>query len=185
MAQELRRSKQCYDTPMVENEKVAPEGLRPKSLEQQRLEMEVPRRQRHDFAKSKKASRLNLEKISVNATHWIGSIKSLVVHTTLFLGVLSLSFFGFNFDRILLVLTTLLSFEAIYLAIFIQMTVNRNTVQLYEVEKDIEEIQEDVEGISEDIEGIQEDVEEIQEDVEEISEEDGNNDKKKILSPIS
>ncbi len=132
---------------MVENEKVAPEGLA-----------------RHDFAKSKKASRLNLEKISVNATHWIGSIKSLVVHTTLFLGVLSLSFFGFNFDRILLVLTTILSFEAIYLAIFIQMTVNRNTVQLYEVEKDIEGIQEDVEEISEDIEGIQEDMEGISED---------------------
>ncbi len=114
-----------------------------------------------EIIQTKKASRLNLEKISVNATHWIGSIKSLVVHTTLFVGVLSLSFFGFNFDRILLVLTTLLSFEAIYLAIFIQMTVNRNTVQLYEVEKDIEEIQEDVEEISEDIEGIQEYVEEI------------------------
>ncbi len=132
---------------MVENEKVAPEGLA-----------------RHDFAKSKKASRLNLEKISVNATHWIGSIKSLVVHTTLFIGVLSLSFFGFNFDRILLVLTTLLSFEAIYLAIFIQMTVNRNTAQLHGVTKDIEEIQEDVEEISEDIEEIQEDMEEISED---------------------
>ncbi len=120
---------------------------------------------------TEKASRLNLEKISVNATHWIGSIGSLVVHTVIFLGVLSLSFFGFNFDRILLVLTTILSFEAIYLAIFIQMTVNRNTVQLYEVEKDIEEIQEDIEG--------------IQEDVEEISEEDVNNNEKKILSPIS
>ena len=120
-----------------------------------------------------------LEKISANATQWIGSVQSLIVHTVLFIGVFSLSFFGFNFDRILLVLTTLLSFEAIYLAIFIQMTVNRNTVQLFEVEKDIEEIQEDVEEISEDIEGIQEDVEEIsediegiQEDVEEISEED-------------
>ncbi len=114
---------------------------------------------------------LDLEKISINTTHWIGSIASLIVHTVLFVGVLSLYFFGFNFDRILLVLTTVLSFEAIYLAIFIQMTVNRNTVQLYEVEKDIEEIQEDIEG--------------IQEDVEEISEEDGNNDEKKILSPIS
>lgn len=113
-----------------------------------------------------------LEKISANATQWIGSVQSIIVHTVLFIGVFSLSFFGFNFDRILLVLTTLLSFEAIYLAIFIQMTVNRNTVQLFEVEKDIEEIQEDVEEISEDIEDIQEDVEEIQEDVEEISEED-------------
>ncbi len=139
----------------------------------------------------KKISLRNLEKISVNATHWIGSIESLIVHTVLFLGVLSMSFLGFNFDRILLVLTTLLSFEAIYLAIFIQMTVNRNTVQLYEVEKDIEEILEDVEEISEDIEGIQEDVEEIsedieeiQEDVEEISEDDDANEKEEEVEKV-
>ncbi len=119
---------------------------------------------------TKKESQLNLEKISINATHWIGSIGSLIIHTILFVGVLSLSFFGFNFDRILLILTTILSFEAIYLAIFIQMTVNRNTIQLHEVEKDIEEIQEDVEEISEDIEDIQEDVEEISEDIEDIQE---------------
>ncbi len=121
---------------------------------------------------TKKASRLNLEKISVNATYWIGSIESLIVHTVLFVGVLSLYFLGFNFDRILLVLTTILSFEAIYLAIFIQMTVNRNTVQLHEVEMDIEEIQEDVEEISEDIEEIQEDVEEISEESEEAEKEE-------------
>lgn len=104
-----------------------------------------------------------LEKISANATQWIGSVQSLIVHTVIFIGVFSLSFFGFDFDRILLILTTLLSFEAIYLAIFIQMTVNRNTVQLHEVEKDIEEISEDIED--------------IQEDVEEISEEDGEEEK--------
>ncbi len=138
---------------------------------------------------------LRLEKISVDATKWIGSIESLVVHTTLFAGMFSLSFFGFDVDKILLILTTVLSLEAIYLAIFIQMTVNRNTMQLREVEKDIEEIsediediQEDVEEISEDIEGIQEDVEEIsediediQEDVEEISEEDVEEEKEEEL----
>ncbi len=113
-----------------------------------------------------------LEKISAHATQWIGSVQSLIVHTVLFIGVFSLSFFGFNFDRILLVLTTLLSFEAIYLAIFIQMTVNRNTTQLHEVGQDIEEISEDIEEIQEDVEEISEDIEDIQEDVEEISEED-------------
>lgn len=119
---------------------------------------------------SKKTIKRNLEKASLNTTHWIGSVESLVVHTLIFLAVLSLSLFGFNFDRILLILTTLLSFEAIYLAIFIQMTVNRNTAQLIGVEKDIEDIQEDVEEISEDIEDIQEDVEEISEDIEDIQE---------------
>lgn len=113
---------------------------------------------------------LRLEKISVNATRWIGSIESLVVHTVLFAGMFSLSFFGFDVDKILLVLTTILSLEAIYLAIFIQMTVNRNTMQLREVEKDIEEISEDIEDIQEDVEEISEDIEGIQEDVEEISE---------------
>ncbi len=121
---------------------------------------------------NKETSSLNLEKISFNATHWIGSIHSLVVHTIIFLGVLSLSLFGFNFDRILLILTTLLSFEAIYLAIFIQMTVNRNTAQLQGVGEDIEEISEDIEEIQEDVEEISEDIEEIQEDVEEIQEDE-------------
>src|SRR3989344_509064 len=115
---------------------------------------------------------LRLEKISVNATRWIGSIESLIVHTALFAGMFSLSFFGFDVDKILLVLTTILSLEAIYLAIFIQMTVNRNTMQLREVEKDIEEISEDIEDIQEDVEEISEDIEDIQEDVEEISEDE-------------
>ncbi|MHB1118051.1 MAG: coiled-coil domain-containing protein [Minisyncoccota bacterium] len=111
-----------------------------------------------------------LEKISHNATRWIGSVESLIVHTVLFAGMFSLSFFGFDVDKILLILTTILSLEAIYLAIFIQMTVNRNTIQLREVEKDIEEISEDIEDIQEDVEEISEDIEDIQEDVEEISE---------------
>ncbi len=145
----------CYDASMVKNiKKVALKGLA-----------------RHDSAESKMTPRqINLEKISFNATHWIGSTESLIVHTLLFIGVLSLSLLGFNFDRILLVLTTVLSFEAIYLAIFIQMTVNRNTIQLHEVGKDIEEISEDIEDIQEDVVEISEDIEEIQEDVEEISE---------------
>jgi peptidoglycan hydrolase CwlO-like protein len=70
----------------------------------------------------------------------------------------------------LLVLTTALSLEAIYLAIFIQMTVNANTASLREVEEDIDEIQEDVEELGEDLDEIQEDIGEIQEDVEEMSE---------------
>ena len=109
------------------------------------------------------------EKMSAIATRWIGSVESLVVHTILFVGVFSLAFFGFDFDRILLILTTLLSFEAIYLAIFIQMTVNRNTIQLHEVGKGIGEISEDIEDIQEDVEEISEDIEDIQEGAEEIT----------------
>ncbi len=108
-------------------------------------------------------SKRKLEKSADKATRWIGSTRSLVVHTIIFLGAFSLPLFGVGLDRVLLVLTTILSLEAIYLAIFIQMTVNKNT-------KDIEVIQEDVEDIQEDVDEIQKDVEEIQEDVEDIEE---------------
>lgn len=103
-----------------------------------------------------------------NFTNWIGSKASLVFHTIFFVIMFSLPFFGFELDTVLLFLTTLVSLEAIYLAIFIQMTVNRNTQSLEEVEEDIEEIHEDVEEIQADVDEIQEDVDEIQEDVEEI-----------------
>lgn len=108
-----------------------------------------------------------LEKI----TSWVGSGPSLIAHSALFLTALILSLFGvIEFDRMLLILTTFVSLEAIYLAIFIQMTVNRNTQSLIEVEEDLEEITEDVEDIQENIEELGEDVEDIQENIEEITE---------------
>ena len=57
-------------------------------------------------------------------------------------------------DDVLLILTTAVSLEAIYLAIFIQMTVNRNTAALEAVEDDIEEIAEDVEEVQKDVDEI-------------------------------
>jgi methyl-accepting chemotaxis protein len=113
-----------------------------------------------------------IEYISLRATRWIGSSASLVFHTALFIGSFLFYFLGFDFNRILLVVTTVVSLEAIYLSIFIQMSVNRQDMQLKEVSKDVEDIAEDVGEIQEDIEEIQEDVDEIQEDVEEIHEED-------------
>ena len=115
-----------------------------------------------------------LEEISEKLTNWIGTPLSIVVHTLLFVGIFSLKFAGFDTDQILLVLTTAVSLEAIYLSIFIQMSVNRTKESLASVEKDIDEIQEDVDDIQEDVEDIQEDVEDIQEDVEDLNEEDEN-----------
>lgn len=112
-----------------------------------------------------------LERLAERAAEAIGSVLSLVAHSIFFVGIFSLLFFGFSFDQILLILTTVVSLEAIYLAIFIQMTVNRHSENIEEVREDIEDIQEDVEDISEDIEDIQEDVEEIGEDVEGIQKE--------------
>src|SRR5580704_17268366 len=78
------------------------------------------------------------------AMMWIGSTSSLIVHSFLFAFSFALALFGIALDHILLVVTTVVSLEAIYMAIFIQMAVNRNTHSLKEVEKDIDQIQEDV-----------------------------------------
>lgn len=96
-------------------------------------------------------------------TRWIGSVTSLNVHTVIFAGAFISVLFGAPLDKVLLILTTVVSLEAIYLAIFIQMSVNRQEESLQEVEEDIDEIQEDVDEIQEDIDEIQDDIEDIQE----------------------
>jgi len=111
-----------------------------------------------------------LEKIALAATKWIGSTQSLIVHTLLFLIAFLLVILGVGLDRVLLVLTTIVSLEAIYLSIFIQMSVNRSESRLNEVSEGIEGIQEDVDEIQENVDEIQEDVDEIQEDIGEIQE---------------
>lgn len=119
--------------------------------------------------KDQKPKQSTLEKISLAATAWMGTPQSLIVHTILFAAIFFLYLFGVSFDQILLVLTTAVSLEAIYLSLFIQMTVNRTTKSLEDVQEDVEGIQEDVEDIQEDFEDIQEDVEGLEENVEEIS----------------
>lgn len=103
----------------------------------------------------------------------VGSVSSLLIHSILFSGSFILSIFDIvPWSMMLLVLTTIVSLEAIYLAIFIQMSVNRQARELAEVSEDVDEIQEDIEEISQDVDEIQKDVDEIQEDVEEINEEE-------------
>ena len=123
-----------------------------------------------------------LENTAIRVTRAVGSVWSVIIHTLLFAGAFLLVIFGANVDRVLLILTTIVSLEAIYLSIFIQMSVNRQAKALANVEQDIdeisqdvEEIQEDVEEIAEDMEDIQEDIDEIQENVEELGDEDAKN----------
>jgi low affinity Fe/Cu permease len=106
--------------------------------------------------------------IASKATKWIGSSTSLVLHTIFFTMCFTPLFFGVNIDKILLFLTTIVSLEAIYLAIFIQFTVNKQSAELVEVAKDVDLIQEDIDEIQEDVGEIQEDVGEIEEDLAEI-----------------
>lgn len=116
---------------------------------------------------SKKQER-NVDSFALKSTSYIGSPASLVVHTLFFVGIFALSFFGIAFEQILLILTTLVSLEAIYLAIFIQISVNQQALQLQAVSADVEEIGSDVDEISRDIDEIQEEVEDLAEEVEEI-----------------
>jgi len=111
------------------------------------------------------------EPLTFRFTSWVGSPASLILHTLVFAGFFATVLLGLlALETMLLILTTLVSLEAIYLAIFIQMTVNANTQSLREVEEDIDEIQEDMEEIGEDIDEIQEDVEEMSEDIDELQE---------------
>jgi len=111
-----------------------------------------------------------LETLALSVTQAVGSVWSILIHTALFTGAFVLILLGADIDRVLLVLTTIVSLEAIYLSIFIQMSVNHQGRTIASVEKEIDDIAEDVEGIQEDVEEIAEDVEGIQEDVEEIAE---------------
>ena len=107
-------------------------------------------------------------------TSWVGSVSSLVIHTVVFASSFLLAVSGLvPWSFMLLVLTTVLSLEAIYLAIFIQMTVNRQALELAEVSEDVGDIQEDIQEITQDVGEIQKDVDEIQEDVGEIQEDVG------------
>jgi len=98
-------------------------------------------------------------------TTGVGSVPSLILHTIAFAAFFVAALSGtIGWDTMLLALTTIVSLEAIYLAIFIQMSVNRHTVELAEVSEDVEDIQEDIEEISQDVDEIQKDVEEIQDE---------------------
>ena len=107
-----------------------------------------------------------VQKTALNITHAIGSPTSILIHTIIFALSFLAAVFGYlEWNEMLLILTTILSLEAIYLSLFIQMTVNYTTEAVEDISEDVEEMQEDVGE-------IQEDIDELQEDVEDISEED-------------
>ncbi|HRH31356.1 MAG TPA: hypothetical protein PK950_01695 [Candidatus Paceibacterota bacterium] len=111
-----------------------------------------------------------IDAVSQKMTRWIGSIPSLITHTIIFAFCFIIVLLGAPLDRVLLVLTTIVSLEAIYLAIFIQMSVNKNTADIDVIQEDVEEIAEDIEEMEKDVDEIQKDIDEIQEDVDEIAE---------------
>lgn len=91
--------------------------------------------------------KFTLDTITEIITQWIGTTSSIMIHTIFFIGIFSLLFFGWSLDQILLVLTTVVSLEAIYLALFIQMTVNKANENIEDVEESIEDVEKDIDDI--------------------------------------
>ena len=128
-----------------------------------------------------------VQRFALSVTRAIGSPASIIVHTLIFVASFGLALLGYiEWPTMLLVLTTIVSLEAIYLSIFIQMTINYTTEAIEEVgeiqeemQEDIGEIQEDIEEVQEDVGELQEDIEEVQEDVEEMTEEEAADEKRK------
>lgn len=123
--------------------------------------------------KNKKPNKI--DQLSNWFTHAIGTNTSIAIHTLLFIGIFVLTFLGVSTEEVLLILTTAVSLEAIYLAIFIQMSVNKTTESLAGVEEDIDDIQEDVDSLEENIKDISDDY------IDDVIEE---NDTIKILTTI-
>jgi hypothetical protein len=119
-----------------------------------------------NLEKNQHNNKSSLEGLALKTTRYIGSSTSLILHSIFFVGIFSLQWLNFRFDQIMLILTTVVSLEAIYLSIFIQMTVNHQAHKLAEVSEDVEDISDDVDEISKDIDDIQEDVEELGEEME-------------------
>jgi low affinity Fe/Cu permease len=94
-----------------------------------------------------KKKRSQLEKFSIEATRWIGTTECLVVHTALFFVAFALVPV-IGFDRILNIVTNVVSLEAIYMAIFIQMTVNRHSKHIKNISEDVDDILEDTESLT-------------------------------------
>lgn len=119
----------------------------------------------------KERQKIIMEKGATNITKWVGSTASVSLHTMLFIVSFIIPMLGLvSFERMLLVLTTIVSLEAIYLSIFIQMSINMNNQNIESIQEDIVELGEDIVELGEDIEELGEDIEELGEGIEEIGE---------------
>jgi len=91
---------------------------------------------------------------------WVGTPHSLLIHTIAFIILLCLPLIGVPWYFSLLVLTTAVSLEAIYLSIFIQMGVNRHADEQAQTKKVLTNIEETIDDVQETIEEVQETIEE-------------------------
>lgn len=88
-----------------------------------------------------------LEKISYNFIKCVGNPFSLLIHTLLFGGFFILRYLGIVSNSVLLVLTTAICLEVIYLFIFVYTIVKKNTKSLTDVQGYITEVQQEEEEV--------------------------------------
>jgi F0F1-type ATP synthase membrane subunit b/b' len=114
-----------------------------------------------------------IDTISDRITIWVGSTVSLLIHTIWFLLAFSSHwFFGWGFDFILLVLTTVVSLEAIYISIFIQRAVNQQSIRLHDVEESIDDVEEALDDVEEALDDVEEALDDVEETLSEEEEEE-------------
>lgn len=112
-----------------------------------------------------------VNKVSDSFGRWIGSNASIIFHTIFFVGcLLAPLVFAISSDSILLILTTLVSLEAIYLAIFIQRSVNEQSVRLTEVEESIDDVEEALDDVEEALDDVEEALDEVEEGLDDVEE---------------
>ena len=102
---------------------------------------------------------------------WVGTTNSLIAHTAIFaLSFLSHWLFGISMDSVLLILTTVVSLEAIYLAIFIQRSVNQQATRLDEVEESLDDVEEALDDVEESLDDVEESLDDVEESIDDVEE---------------
>ena len=97
---------------------------------------------------------------------WVGTPHSLIIHSAFFIFMLLLPLLGVDAYFSLLILTTVVSLEAIYLNIFIQMGVNRHADEQAKTRKVLTNLEETIDDVQETIEDVQETIDEEMREVE-------------------
>jgi uncharacterized membrane protein len=110
------------------------------------------------------------EGLIIKISEWVGTPESIFIHTILFISTFGLRLVGVPLETIFLALTTVISLEAIYLSLFIQMSVNRSNLAIEEISEDVDDIIEDIDDLDKDIDNLQHDIDEMSDDIDEISE---------------
>jgi hypothetical protein len=89
------------------------------------------------------------EKLAYNIAQSAGTPLSIIIHTIFFAASFLMVILGVDLNRVMLIVTTVVSLEAIYLSLFIQLTVNWQSKHLRDVKEEIEDIQENIEDMAE------------------------------------